>query len=148
MGLKGKAATIMVDTVSAEERSRIMSKIKAKDTEPEMAVRRILHRLGYRYRLHRPDLPGRPDLTFSSRHKVIFVNGCFWHNHQGCVLARIPSSNRDYWQTKFEKNRSRDRRNLTLLKREGWTPLTIWECELSDPEALTKKLIAFLESKG
>lgn len=136
----------MVDTVSAEERSRIMSRIRSKDTKPEMAVRRILHRLGYRYRLHRPDLPGRPDLTFPSKKKVIFVNGCFWHNHHGCAKARIPSSNRDYWQTKLEKNRIRDSRNLILLKRGGWTPLTIWECELSDPAALTEKLTAFLES--
>ena len=136
----------MVDTVSTEERSRIMSRIRSMDTKPEMAVRRILHGLGYRYRLHRSDLPGRPDLTFPSRRKVIFVNGCFWHNHQGCEMARIPSSNRDYWQTKFEKNRSRDKRNLALLKRVGWTPFTIWECELSKPAALTEKMIAFLES--
>ena len=136
----------MVENLTVEERSRIMSRIRSKDTKPEMTVRRLLHGLGYRYRLHRSDLPGRPDLTFPSRQKVIFVNGCFWHNHQGCKNVRVPSSNRDYWLAKLERNRSRDKRNLSLLKKDGWSPMTVWECELSDLKALKAKLIVFLES--
>jgi len=97
----------MVDTVTAQVRSRIMAQVKSKDTKPELAVRRLLHRLGYRYRLHRKDLPGRPDLAFPSRRKAIFVNGCFWHGHADCERARLPSSNRDYWLTKLKRNKER-----------------------------------------
>lgn len=138
----------MVDTVTAKVRSRIMAQVKSKDTRPEMTVRRLLHGLGYRYRLHRTDLPGRPDLTFPSRRKVVFVNGCFWHNHANCAKVRVPSSNRTYWLAKLERNSNRDKRNLSLLERDGWTPMTIWECELHDLETVAKKVTAFLESRN
>ena len=135
----------MVDTVSPEVRSRIMAQVKSKGMKPEMKVRRLLHGLGYRYRLHRSDLPGRPDLVFPSRQKVIFVNGCFWHYHRDCERVRIPSTNRDYWVPKLERNRDRDERNLSLLEEMGWSALTTWECELRDMETATGRLVEFLE---
>lgn len=135
----------MVDTVTAQVRSRIMAQVKSKDTKPELAVRRLLHSLGYRYRLHRKDLPGRPDLASPSRRKAIFVNGCFWHGHADCERARLPSSNRDYWLAKLKRNKERDERNLALLREAGWTPTVVWECELTDLDAVAQNLIAFLE---
>ena len=135
----------MVDTVSPEVRSRIMARVKSKGMKPEMAVRRLLHGLGYRYRLHRPDLPGRPDLAFPSRRKVVFVNGCFWHNHAGCPRVRVPSSNREYWVAKLERNRARDERNLTLLEEQGWAAMTVWECELRDMPAAAERMTEFLD---
>ncbi len=135
----------MVDTVSPEVRSRIMSQVKSKGMKPEMKVRRLLHGLGYRYRLHRSDLPGRPDLVFPSRRKVVFVNGCFWHYHRGCVHVRVPASNQDYWVAKLERNRDRDERNLELLEAGGWSVMTAWECELRDMETATERLVEFLE---
>ena len=135
----------MVDTVSPEVRSRIMAQVKSKGMKPEMRVRRLLHGLGYRYRLHRSDLPGRPDLVFPSRRKVVFVNGCFWHYHPGCARVRIPATNRDYWIAKLERNRARDERNLSLLEEMGWSALTAWECELRDMDATTGRLVEFLE---
>ena len=135
----------MTDTVSPEVRSRIMAQVKSKGMKPEMQVRRLLHGLGYRYRLHRKDLHGRPDLVFPSRRKVVFVNGCFWHKHSGCPRVRIPATNRDYWQTKLERNRSRDERNIALLQEDGWEVMTVWECELRDLPAATERLVAFLK---
>ena len=135
----------MADTVSAQVRSRIMAQVKSKDTKPELAVRRLLHGLGYRYRLHRKDLPGRPDLVFPLRRKVIFVNGCFWHSHAGCEKARLPSSNREYWAAKLNRNKTRDERNLALIKEGGWDPMVVWECELVDMDAVARNLIAFLK---
>ena len=135
----------MVDTVTAQVRSRIMAQVKSKDTKPEMEVRRLLHGLGYRYRLHRKDLPGKPDLIFPSRRKVVFVHGCFWHGHADCDQARLPSSNRDYWQAKLEGNRERDRRNLALLQKDGWATMVVWECELVDLDAVALNLIGFLK---
>ena len=135
----------MVDTVSPEVRSRIMSQVKSKGMKPEMRVRRLLHGLGYRYRLHRSDLPGRPDLVFPSRRKVVFVNGCFWHYHRGCERVRIPATNQDYWVAKLERNRDRDERNLSILEESGWAVMTTWECELRDIDAVTERLVEFLE---
>ena len=135
----------MVDTVSPEVRSRIMARVKSKGMKPEMAVRRLLHGLGYRYRLHRPDLPGRPDLAFPSRRKVVFVNGCFWHNHAGCPRVRVPSSNREYWVAKLERNRARDERNLALLEEQGWAAMTVWECELRDMPTAAERMTEFLD---
>ena len=135
----------MVDTVSPEVRSRIMAQVKSKGMKPEMKVRRLLHGLGYRYRLHRSDLPGRPDLVFPSRRKVVFVNGCFWHYHRGCVHVRVPASNQGYWVAKLERNRDRDERNLELLADMGWSALTAWECELRDMDTATERLVEFLE---
>ena len=135
----------MVDTVSREARSRIMAAVKSKDTKPEMKVRRLLHRLGYRYRLHRSDLPGRPDMVFPSRRKIVFVNGCFWHSHQKCDKVRVPENNRDYWIPKLKRNRSRDERNLELLRENGWAVTTVWECQLEDLATVTDRLVEFLE---
>lgn len=134
----------MVDTVSPEVRSRIMARIKSKGMKPELRVRRLLHGLGYRYRLHRADLPGRPDLAFPARRKVIFVNGCFWHRHD-CGRVRLPATNRDYWQAKLARNYERDRRNLALLRERGWAALTVWECQLRDWPAVVAQLTAFLD---
>ena len=122
-----------------------MAQVKSKGMKPEMHVRRLLHGLGYRYRLHRKDLPGRPDLVFPSRRKVVFVNGCFWHKHSGCPRVRIPATNRDYWQAKLERNRARDERNIVLLEESGWAAITVWECQLTDIESVTERLTSFLE---
>ena len=135
----------MVDTVTPEVRSAIMARVKSKGMKPEMKVRRLLHGLGYRYRLHRPDLPGRPDLVFVARRKVVFVNGCFWHFHRDCDRVRIPASNRDYWIAKLKRNRARDERNLALLQESGWGVMTVWECELRDMDAAESRLTEFLE---
>ena len=135
----------MVDTVTPDVRSSIMARIKSKGMKPEMRVRRLLHGLGYRYRLHKSDLPGRPDLVFASRRKVVFVNGCFWHFHSNCSHVRIPASNRDYWLTKLNRNRSRDERNLALLEENGWGVMTIWECELRDMVETEIRLTTFLD---
>lgn len=136
----------MTDTVSPATRSWIMSRVKSTGMKPEMKVRRLLHGLGYRYRLHRADLPGRPDLALPSKGKVIFVNGCFWHNHSGCTRVRIPATNRDYWLSKLSKNEARDKRNIALLEGGGWAVMTVWECQLRDMEDVAKRLVAFLES--
>lgn len=114
------------------QRSRIMRAVKAKDTKPEIAVRRLVHALGYRYRLHRRDLPGRPDLVFGPRRKLIFVHGCFWHGHNCKRGARMPKANADYWRAKIDRNRERDRTNSEALRASGWDVLTIWECELGN----------------
>lgn len=135
----------MADTVSPEARSRIMARVKSKGMKPEMRVRRLLHGLGFRYRLHRADLPGRPDLVFPSRRKVIFVNGCFWHRHDGCPRVRIPANNRDYWVAKLDRNHARDARNIAALAATGWEVETVWECQLRDLRAVTERLVAFLE---
>ena len=135
----------MTDTVSPEVRSRIMAQIKSKGMKPEMTVRRLLHGLGYRYRLHRKDLPGRPDLVFVSRRKVVFVNGCFWHNHANCDKVRVPSTNTEYWTAKLQRNSERDKKNLALLAEMGWEATTVWECELDDLESVTAQLIDFLD---
>jgi len=127
-----------------EDRSRIMRAVKGRDTKPEMTVRKMVHGMGYRYRLHRKDLPGKPDLVFSSRKKIIFVNGCFWHGH-GCKRgARTPKENRDYWKAKIKRNRERDRQSYKDLSMNGWKVLTVWECELKNVEALAKSLREFL----
>ncbi len=138
----------MADSVSPEVRSRIMARVKSKGMKPEMRVRRLLHSLGYRYRLHRPDLPGRPDLVFPSRRKVIFVNGCFWHRHASCDRVRIPAANRAYWLAKLERNQARDIRNIALLEKNDWAVITIWECQLQDISATTNRLLTFLEQPG
>lgn len=133
----------MSDIVDQKTRSRMMSRIRGKDTEPEMIVRRLLHALGYRYRLHAPDLPGRPDIVFRSRRVAIFVNGCFWHNHQdpACRLAKMPKSRVDFWETKLGRNRLRDARNVAQLKALGWTVVTVWQCELSSLDEVQQSLI-------
>ncbi len=116
----------------------MMAGIRGKDTKPEMVVRRFLHRLGFRYRLHRRDLPGRPDIVLSKYRTVVEVKGCFWHRHQGCPFAYVPKSNRKFWQEKLNGNRERDRRNLRKLNELGWRVIEIWECELRDDQILAK----------
>lgn len=134
----------LVDTLSPLERSQRMAKVKSKGTKPEMLVRRLVHSMGYRYRLHGPGLPGRPDLVFKGRRKVIFVHGCFWHRHEGCRLARLPKSRLDFWLPKLEGNKQRDAQKLEQLCQQGWKSLVIWECELKDLGLLEKRLRAFL----
>ena len=126
----------MVDSVSSAFRSEIMSRVLSKNTRPEMVVRRMLHGAGYRYRLHRSDLPGKPDLVFAARRKVIFVHGCFWHLHEGCAQARLPKSRVEFWTAKLHSNKERDERNLAELKRLGWQVMVVWECDLRRPELL------------
>ena len=125
-----------------------MAAVRSKGTKPEMIVRRSLHRLGYRYRLHRADLPGSPDLVFVSRRKALFVNGCFWHAHEGCARARVPESNRDFWSRKLERNRVRDIKSLQSLDELGWSVLTVWECELRDFDSALAKVLLFLGPPG
>lgn len=137
-----------MDTLSPEERSERMGHVRNKDTKPEMAVRRLVHGLGYRYRLHGKDIPGHPDVVFRSRKKVIFVHGCFWHRHEGCPLCRWPKSRLDFWKPKLEANRERDRENQRRLAEMGWTYLVIWECEVKEPQRLATRVTEFLQGQG
>lgn len=139
-----------MDTLTPSQRSDRMGRIKSKDTKPEMLVRRMVHGLGYRYRLHRRDLPGCPDLCFGPLRKVIFVHGCFWHRHdeERCRLTRLPKTRVDFWKTKLEANRDRDRQHQASLSRRGWQFLVVWECELLQKEQLRNKLTRFLEGRG
>ncbi len=136
-----------MDTLTPEQRSERMGRIHALDTTPELIVRRLVWSLGYRYRLHVGRLPGRPDLVFASRRKVIFVHGCFWHRHRNprCHLARLPKSRLDFWLPKLAMNSQRDRRNLQALRRGGWRALIIWECELRNPDRLNRRIQRFLD---
>jgi DNA mismatch endonuclease (patch repair protein) len=133
----------MADKVSKKVRSRNMSAIKGKNTKPEMIVRRFLHHKGYRFRLHRKDLPGKPDITLARYKTVIFVHGCFWHQHRNCKNAVMPKTNVAFWQDKLNGNIVRDKKNTLLLQEKGWQVLTIWECEVtseSNMEKLTEKI--------
>lgn len=130
-----------MDVHTPEQRQRNMSAIKGKDTKPEIQVRKALHALGYRFRLHRKDLPGKPDIVLPKYKTVIFVNGCFWHRHPGCKYASTPSTNSDFWNAKFEENTARDKRNYAQLEELGWKVVVIWECEAKDIEKLIKKLL-------
>lgn len=134
-----------MDTLTPVERSERMARIKAKDTGPEMKLRRLIHGMGYRYRLHDRHLPGRPDVVFRGRHTVIFVHGCFWHRHPGCKLARIPKSNVEFWREKLEGNKLRDAKNVKKLKALGWKALVIWECQLKDEDLLRNNIKEFLD---
>jgi DNA mismatch endonuclease (patch repair protein) len=126
-----------VDTVDAATRSRMMSGIRSKDTKPEMAVRRFLHAQGYRYRIHRKDLAGKPDIVIPRLKTCIFVHGCFWHRHPGCPYATTPKTRPEFWNEKFQKNVARDLANIAALAAGGWNVLIIWECQLKkDPETL------------
>ena len=135
-----------LDTLTVRERSERMSRIRSRDTKPEMRVRRLVHGLGYRYRLHAKDLPGRPDLVFRPRRKVIFVHGCFWHRHEGCSRNRTPKSpeRHSFWRDKLDGNARRDRLNEATLQRIGWEILVIWECETKDLDPLVERVRAFL----
>ncbi len=133
-----------LDTLSKTERSIRMSHIRGKDTKPELLVRSLIHRMGYRFRLHGRGLPGKPDIVFPARSKVIFVHGCFWHRHAGCPQSRTPKTNVEFWTRKFEMNVSRDRRVENDLKEKGWDVLAIWECELAHMEDMKYRIQAFL----
>jgi DNA mismatch endonuclease (patch repair protein) len=126
--------------------SSIMRRIPAKNTQPERSVRSLVYHLGYRFRLHRRDLPGTPDLVFPSRRKVIFVHGCFWHGHSCLPRRRLPHSHVAFWKGKIRENRARDRRVLERLESLGWASLVLWECELSDPSEIARKVTVFLEN--
>jgi DNA mismatch endonuclease, patch repair protein len=134
-----------MDILSPERRSSLMARIKAKDTQPEMVVRKIVFGLGRRYRLHSRGLPGAPDLVLARDRKIIFVHGCFWHQHAHCTVARMPKSRLDYWRPKLEGNRLRDTKNVRRLRRSGWTVLTIRECQLSDVQRTVARLAEFLQ---
>lgn len=134
----------MVDRISEAHRSWNMSRIKSKDTKPEKVVRSLLHHLGYRFRLHRTDLPGRPDIVLPSRKTAVLVHGCFWHRHQGCKYAYTPKSRVEFWEKKFAENVERDRRNLLDLEKSGWNTLVIWECETRDIDKLADRLASIL----
>ena len=136
----------MADTRTPQQRRRIMQSVGQKNTGPEIVVRRAVHRLGYRFRLHRTNLAGSPDIVFPRLHKVILVNGCFWHGHDGCRKGKPPKSGEAYWGPKIAKNKERDAKVVDQLRREGWDVLTVWQCETSDPVALTTQLRVFLGS--
>lgn len=137
-----------MDTLTPAERSERMGRVRGRDTGPEVAVRRMAHSLGYRFRLQRRDLPGRPDLVFPRHRAAIFVHGCFWHRHAdpNCRLARLPKSRLSFWGPKLEANRERDARNLDLLARLGWRVLILWECELRDRELTMERIRSFMAS--
>lgn len=134
----------LADTLGPEERSRRMAAVKDKHSKPEMKLRSLVHRMGYRYRLHGRGLPGKPDMVFSSRKAVIFMHGCFWHRHRNCPLARMPKSRVAFWSKKLEENRKRDGRVRYKLRKMGWRVLVIWECQLRDPEKVARRVEAFL----
>ncbi|PDS69647.1 very short patch repair endonuclease [Rhizobium phaseoli] len=135
----------MADKLSPQARSKVMGRVKSKNTGPEVLVRRIVHRLGFRFRLHGKDLPGRPDLVFRRRRKVIFVHGCFWHRHH-CGRATTPRTNVEFWERKFSQNIARDNAALEALDVMGWSTLVIWECQTKDETQLARYLDTFLES--
>jgi DNA mismatch endonuclease (patch repair protein) len=126
------------------KRSKVMSSIKSKNTKIELTIRKLIYSLGYRYRLHRADLPGKPDIVFKKRQKVIFVHGCFWHQHENCKISKKPKTNTDYWLPKLEKNKYRDIQNIDSLKHQGWEVMIIWECALKDINKLKESIVAFL----
>lgn len=134
----------MVDRLTTARRSWNMSRIRRQDTQPELVVRRALHRLGYRFRLHRRDLPGTPDVVLPKLRVVIFVNGCFWHRHIDCRLAATPTSNSAFWLDKFERNVARDKAAIEALSSLNWRTLTVWECETRDPNLLDRLIRAFM----
>jgi DNA mismatch endonuclease (patch repair protein) len=132
------------DVYGPEKRSAVMRRVKGRDTTPELVVRRLLTKLGARYRLHRKDLPGAPDVVMPGRRLALFVHGCFWHGHDCARGARVPKQNRDYWLAKVGRNRARDAKSLAALGAAGWRAEVVWECELKDREALEGRLSALL----
>lgn len=137
-----------MDSLTPSQRSERMSRVRGKNSGAEMIVRRLVHAMGYRFRLHRRDLPGTPDLVFPRRRKIIFVHGCFWHRHPDpdCRLARMPKSRQDYWRPKLEGNRARDSRKEAALVEAGWDVMIVWECELRDETSLRNKIRTFLDA--
>ena len=135
----------MTDKIPPAQRSANMKAVRSTNTGPELRVRRIAHSLGYRFRLHRRDLPGKPDMVFPSRRKAIFIHGCFWHRHNRCDRATMPTSNSAFWRAKFDRNVARDTEQISALKRLGWRVLVVWECETKDVPGLILKLRRFLK---
>lgn len=129
-----------MDIVSREKRREMMSGIRGKDTSPERMVRSLVHRMGYRFRLHGKHLPGRPDLVLARHSTVIFVHGCFWHRHEGCRFAYVPKSRVEFWKAKFRANRERDQRVQRELRQLGWRVILVWECELRQPQGVRTRL--------
>ena len=140
----------MTDTLSRVERSQRMSLIRGRNTKPELIVRRTVHSMGFRYRLHRRDLPGTPDLVFPGHKKVILVHGCFWHYHPDprCTIAHLPKSRIDFWKSKLEGNRQRDKENIIRLQELGWKTLVIWECQVTEDKQLKYALHRFLQNSN
>lgn len=140
----------MVDTLTSEQRSQLMSRIRGKDTKPEMLLRRALHRMGYRYRIHAKHLPGNPDLVFASRRKAVWVHGCFWHWHRtaDCPIGKIPKSRSEYWLAKLKRNSTRDVEKQAELQALGWETMVVWECSLRPKcrERTLREVVNFLES--
>jgi len=136
-----------MDTLTPTERSERMSRVRWKDTKPEMRVRRLVHGMGFRYRLHARDLPGNPDMVFPKYGKIIFVHGCFWHRHGACPLTRWPKSKLKFWRPKLEENHRRDQRNRRALRRMGYDVIVVWECQLRDTGKLARRLRDFVEGR-
>lgn len=136
-----------MDRLTPDRRSWLMSRVKSADTTPEWTIRRLVFGMGYRYRLHDGRLPGKPDLVFSSRRKVIFVHGCFWHGHEGCRYAKPPKTNTPFWTEKFVRNKERDHAVQRKLNEAGWQVLVVWQCELKNIEQLKRTLHDFLEEQ-
>jgi DNA mismatch endonuclease (patch repair protein) len=134
----------LTDKLTPERRSANMSRIRSRDTSPEMIVRRLLHGMGYRYRLHVAELPGRPDIVLPRLKRIIEVRGCFWHQHPGCIDSHIPKSRLEYWEPKLTKNQCRDEENRRKLRELGWRLCLIWECETNDASKISKRLVRFL----
>ena len=136
----------MPDVFTPEERSRIMAKVKGANTTPEKTVRSLIHRMGYRFRLHVKELPGKPDIVLPRHKKIILIHGCFWHQHEGCSQAARPTSNTDYWNKKLDRNMIRDNGNMQRLEYLGWDVLVLWECEIKNQDLLLERLTSFLSS--
>ena len=137
----------MTDVFSKEKRSWIMSRVKGRDTKPEILVRSLVHLMGFRFRIHRRDLPGNPDIVLPRYGKVIFVHGCFWHGHKRCPRSKRPSTNKGFWNKKLDENIERDKRFRRKLRRMGWKVLVVWQCEIRKPEKLLGKLERFLHDE-
>jgi DNA mismatch endonuclease (patch repair protein) len=135
-----------MDVFSQEKRSQIMSRVSGKNTKPEIIVRSLLHSMGYRFRLHRSDLPGKPDIALPKYKKVIFVHGCFWHSHNDCPRSKRPATNKKFWLEKLDKNMERDKVIIRNIRQFGWDALVVWTCEVKGMNELKNKLILFLES--
>lgn len=136
----------MADRLEPTARSALMARVRQRNTTPELLVRRLLFSRGWRYRLHAKGLPGTPDIVFPRLHAAIFVHGCFWHGHPGCALATIPKTRTEFWNQKVESNRKRDAGVVEKLRGQGWSVLTVWQCEIKDQQSLAEKLTCFLES--
>ena len=139
---------LMADIYRPNKRSEIMARVRTTGTRPERIVRQVAHGLELRFRLHRKDLPGRPDLVFPRYRKVIFVHGCFWHGHKHCKKAKLPTTNRTFWESKLMRNVQRDQSNIDAFYRAGWQVLIVWECQTKDPESIAASISLFLKNNG